>query len=249
VVVVTPDAEDRRPSRHHAAEIASVRRELAEHRDELADLRREVADLRAELAKGAGTSAKAVASHGSPTAPPDDRHTTPAAPKPSRAPQPHLAAERAPPYVDQESPRDVKVALFRRLFTGRDDVYARRWENRAKGTRGWAPVHRGDWQTRREEREYLPLTDDVIISHLAGRESVGLYPLCRDDSCRLLAVDFDGSDFAFTTDVNRSIDENFNQEFHLTGTNLNGRIDWLAGLYYLDEKTRSPRTASPGCTG
>ena len=34
---------------------------------------------------------------------------------------------------------DGKIALFRRLFRGREDVYPQRWES-AKGTSGYAPT-------------------------------------------------------------------------------------------------------------
>jgi iron complex outermembrane receptor protein len=55
---------------------------------------------------------------------------------------------------------------------------------------------------------------------------------------RRQAVDFDGSEFVITTDENRARDNNFTQEFHLTGSNFNDRINWLAGLYTLSERTR-----------
>ena len=51
----------------------------------------------------------------------------------------------------------------------------------------------GPANAKRPDREYLPLTDAVIEAHLSGRIHVGLYPLLLDDSCRLLACDFDGS--------------------------------------------------------
>jgi len=38
----------------------------------------------------------------------------------------------------------------------------------------------------------VPLDDGIIAAHLTGRVHVGLYPLLRDDRCRLLACDFDG---------------------------------------------------------
>ena len=41
----------------------------------------------------------------------------------------------------------------------------------------------------------LPLTDQVVFDHLAGRHVIGLYPLLADDHCHLLAVDFDESDW------------------------------------------------------
>ena len=38
-----------------------------------------------------------------------------------------------------------KVALFRRLFRGRDDVYALRWENARTGKSGYVPATAGGW--------------------------------------------------------------------------------------------------------
>ena len=95
--------------------------------------------------------------------------------------------------VDQSSPRAAKVALFRSLFAGREDVYAERWENQRTGKGGWGPAVVGGWgNARRPDREYLPLTDEVAERHLAGQIHAGLYPLLRGDTCRLLVCDFDG---------------------------------------------------------
>ena len=41
----------------------------------------------------------------------------------------------------------------------------------------------------------MPLTDQTIYDHLAGRHTVGVYPLLADDSCHFLAVDFDDADW------------------------------------------------------
>jgi hypothetical protein len=98
------------------------------------------------------------------------------------------------PTVDRSSSRAAKVALFRSLFAGRDDVYALRWENNRTGKSGWGPAVRGGWaNARRPDRQYLPLTDQVAESHLAGEVHAGLYPLLSGDTCRLLACDFDGA--------------------------------------------------------
>ena len=96
--------------------------------------------------------------------------------------------------VDRSSPRAAKVALFRSLFAGREDVYALRWENRRTGKGGWGPAVRGGWaNARRPDREFLPFTEEVTEAHLAGEVHVGLYPLLPGDACRLLASDFDGA--------------------------------------------------------
>ncbi len=96
--------------------------------------------------------------------------------------------------VDGSSPRPAKVALFGSLFVGRDDVYAVRWENSRTGKAGWGPAVRGGWaNARRPDREYLPLTDEIVERHLAGEIHVGLYTLLRGDTCRFLVCDFDGA--------------------------------------------------------
>ena len=100
-------------------------------------------------------------------------------------------AGRAP--VDGHSSPEAKVALFRSLFAGRDDVYAAWWENARNGKSGWSPaVVGGPANARRQDRAYIRLSDGIIEAHLTGRVHVGLYPLMRNDACRLLACDFDG---------------------------------------------------------
>lgn len=107
-----------------------------------------------------------------------------------------LAQPTATPPVDARSPVEAKVALFRALFGARTDVFATRWENPATGKAGWSPAVRGGWSRGRTRRDYLPLTDDVFVSHLRGETTVGIYPLLRDDACTLLACDFDGGSWA-----------------------------------------------------
>ena len=99
---------------------------------------------------------------------------------------------RPPVSVDRHSSPEEKVALFRSLFAGREDVYALRWENERTGKSGWGPAVRGGWaNARRPDREYLPYTDGVIEKHLGGEIHTGLYPLQHGDCCRVLVCDFD----------------------------------------------------------
>ncbi|MGV8137104.1 MAG: hypothetical protein AB2L20_17970 [Mangrovibacterium sp.] len=42
--------------------------------------------------------------------------------------------------VNKRSDPDEKIRLFMSLFRGRNDVYAKRWENKAKQTAGYAPA-------------------------------------------------------------------------------------------------------------
>jgi superfamily II DNA or RNA helicase len=116
-----------------------------------------------------------------------------------------------PPVSDQPAASapgsaEQKVALFRRLFRGRDDVYALRWQSRSSGRSGYAPACANEWQPGVcekpriscrdcQHRELLPLTDAAIYGHLAGDHTIGLYPLLENDTCHLVAVDFDEQDW------------------------------------------------------
>jgi hypothetical protein len=95
-----------------------------------------------------------------------------------------------------------KIALFRSLFRGREDVYALRWES-PDGRSGYSPRTQRDWsayqtakpedrkRVDKETRKNIPLTDDAIHGHLAGQHTIGVYPLLLDETCWFLAVDFD----------------------------------------------------------
>ncbi len=85
-----------------------------------------------------------------------------------------------------------KVALFRRLFQGRQDVFARRWES-SQGKSGYSPACENEWVDgicRKpsvkcadcRQRKLLSLTDQVIFDQLTGKLVIGLYPLLNDDT-------------------------------------------------------------------
>ena len=92
--------------------------------------------------------------------------------------------------LDSGAAASEKVALIRKLFRGRETVYALRWENARTGKSGYVPATADRW-TKSGPRTYLPLTDETIERHLRGQESVGVYPLLEDDTCWFLACDFD----------------------------------------------------------
>ena len=104
--------------------------------------------------------------------------------------------------VTNRSPTSDKIALFRTLFGGREDVYPRRWENTAKGRAGYAPVCANEWKPgvchkprvrcgACPNQAFVPVTDEAIERHLRGRHTMGVYPMLADDTCRFLAADFD----------------------------------------------------------
>ncbi len=99
-----------------------------------------------------------------------------------------------------------KIALFRRLFQGRTDVYPIRWESKKTGKSGYAPACANEWRPGICDKPRIkcsdcgnrllkPLTDTVIYDHLAGNHTIGVYSLLTDDTCHFLAVDFDEADW------------------------------------------------------
>lgn len=111
-----------------------------------------------------------------------------------------------PLTVDHFSPSEKKIALFRSLFVGREDVFARRWVQRKTGKSGYQPVCKNEWTNLCDKRankcascshrELLPVTDKDVFRHLAGKDAdgrdvIGIYPLLPDDTCRFLCADFD----------------------------------------------------------
>lgn len=102
---------------------------------------------------------------------------------------------------------EEKVTLFRSLFQGREDVFARRWFSPTTGKSGYQPVCSREWNrefcdkkkfkcTECPNREFQPLGYSDIYRHLEGkdpngRDVVGVYAILPDNTCRFLCCDFD----------------------------------------------------------
>ena len=97
---------------------------------------------------------------------------------------------------------DDKVALFLRLFRGREDVYPKLWQNQKTGKKGYSPACSSEWVRGVCEKPrvkcgecpnkgFLPVTADTILAHLQGRHVIGVYPMLQDDTSWFLAADFD----------------------------------------------------------
>ena len=95
--------------------------------------------------------------------------------------------------INHRSPPEEKIELFRTLFRGRNDVYPKRWVSVDGSKSGYSPVFDTSkgFQIPKEQREYFPMTDAVIHSHLTGKEVIGVYPMLKDEACLFLAADFD----------------------------------------------------------
>lgn len=129
--------------------------------------------------------------------------------------QPSRVSESTPgsaagPVTAASTPA-AKIALFARLFRGRQDVFPVRWENTKTGKAGYAPACANEWvrgvcdkpQVKCGEcpnQAFIPVSNDVLANHLRGADRtqksrpnyvVGVYPLLPDNSCSFLAADFD----------------------------------------------------------
>lgn len=109
-----------------------------------------------------------------------------------------------PLAIDAAIPRTPveKVKLFRSLFRGREDVFPTRFVSKKTGKPGYAPACRNKFVrgvcelpkvkcTDCPNQAFVPFDDLAVADHLMGRHVMGVYPLLEDETCWLLAVDFD----------------------------------------------------------
>lgn len=112
--------------------------------------------------------------------------------------------------ITQKSSSSEKIAFFRSLFRGREDLYPQRFESRKTGKTGYLPACGNEWVrgicekpkikcSECRHRCFLPITDNVVRWHLLGHNDsgkdfvMGVYPMLLDETCFFLAADFDKS--------------------------------------------------------
>ena len=109
--------------------------------------------------------------------------------------------------IKQHLSLDKKVDVFRNLFKGREDVFARRWYSKTNGKSGYQPVCRNEWDrqlcnkkkykcTECPNRLFKPLEYEDIYRHLEGenpdgQDVIGAYAILADNTCNFLCADFD----------------------------------------------------------
>jgi hypothetical protein len=126
----------------------------------------------------------------------------------ARADQAELHLIPAGADVSNASPAAEKLALFRRLFAGRPDVFPLRWENTKTGRAGYSPACANEWVKgvcakpkvkcgECPHQAFIAVSEDVVARHLRGGDArsgdfvAGVYPLLPDETCWFLAADFD----------------------------------------------------------
>lgn len=100
-----------------------------------------------------------------------------------------------------------KISLFLDLFGTRRSVYPKRWENHKAGKSGYSPACNNDSFANRQNgicrkpkvkcsqcchQSFPPLDERAVESHLRGEQTLGVYAIDTNDTCRFLAADFDG---------------------------------------------------------
>src|SRR6478735_3902884 len=101
------------------------------------------------------------------------------------------------------------------------------------------PGQVGKWDTKSDSMEngitadlnYATLTADWDINDKLHFQAI----LASWDQYQRQVIDFDGTEFLITTDDLKQQRENDSVELHLTGHTKNGRVNWLAGYYRLDQ--------------
>ncbi|OAS13321.1 TOTE conflict system archaeo-eukaryotic primase domain-containing protein [Paenibacillus oryzisoli] len=112
----------------------------------------------------------------------------------------------SPGSVHNYSTPSEKIALFRSLFRGREDVYPNRWQSKV-GKSGYSPACGNEWSlickkpqikcSDCSHRAFLPITDETISRHLDAKidQTIGVYPMLQNETCWFLAMDFDKQDW------------------------------------------------------
>ena len=113
--------------------------------------------------------------------------------------------------IDKNSSNAEKVAFFRSLFSGRGDVFAKRYDNAKTGKKGYSPYCENQWVpglcglmhgvkcSDCPNRKLKPVSEEVIRWHLRGRDGgqkpfeMGAYPMAKDETVSFAVIDFDES--------------------------------------------------------
>ncbi len=74
--------------------------------------------------------------------------------------------------------RETALGRYMRLFSGREDCFARQWADRETGKQGYVPMRRA-------------LGQNDLEAHLRGRSTYGIYLLRRDARVRTAVIDVD----------------------------------------------------------
>lgn len=132
----------------------------------------------------------------------------------------HAEAKNDLPEQSKTLSTNEKVQLFKRLFRGRVDIFANRWQSN-KGRSGYSVACNNEWVPEIcnkpkvkcmdcAHQNFKVLDKKAIYAHLSGKQVVGLYPLLQDNTCYLIAIDFDKTDWQESASAVAEVCRQFN---------------------------------------
>lgn len=94
--------------------------------------------------------------------------------------------------IEKLSPfsKDQKVELFKSLFIGRSDVFAKYWISKDGLKKGYSPstyTFKGN--------DYIPISNQIIQQHLEGKIRLGTYVVVNQTMAKFLVIDLDKASF------------------------------------------------------
>ena len=94
--------------------------------------------------------------------------------------------------IEKLSPfsREQKIELFKSLFIGRSDVFAKYWISSDGLKKGYSPsiyTFKGN--------DYIPISNEIIQQHLEGKIRLGTYVVVNQTMVKFLVIDLDKASF------------------------------------------------------
>ena len=94
--------------------------------------------------------------------------------------------------IEQISPfaKEQKIELFKSLFIGRSDVFAKYWVSSDGLKKGYSPA-----TYTFKGNDYIPVTNEIIQQHLEGKIRLGTYVVVNQTMAKFLVIDLDKASF------------------------------------------------------
>ncbi len=83
-----------------------------------------------------------------------------------------------------------KIELFKSLFIGRSDVFAKYWISRDGLKKGYSPA-----TYTFKGSDYIPVSNEIIQQHLEGKIRLGTYVVVNQTMAKFLVIDLDKASF------------------------------------------------------
>jgi len=94
--------------------------------------------------------------------------------------------------IEQLSPftKEQKIELFKSLFIGRNDVFAKYWVSKDGLKKGYSPA-----TYTFKGSDYIPISNEIIQQHLEGKIRLGTYVVVNQTMAKFLVIDLDKASF------------------------------------------------------